>query len=190
MGYNFGSMLDMEAFTELPTDSDAYYAVDLGQPSIEEFVGDYGFLDSMYVLENPVETAYGLKVPTTAHALHADSFRDPTAHEFIAEAEDAFTAQRRGRLLLKVGIWQRPDWGIMKLQRMYEVNRDKFLLNPGLAERLIATGDMDLVEGNSWNEYFWGVSPVGSRDGQNHLGRILMRIRHELQDYYVEELAA
>jgi len=35
----------------------------------------------------------------------------------------------------------------------------------------------NLVEGNSWNDVWWGVC---EGEGENHLGRILMDIRAEI----------
>ncbi len=50
-------------------------------------------------------------------------------------------------------------------------------LNPTLAYALYNTGEVDLIEGNTWKDYFWGVC---SGVGENHLGRILMEIRSSL----------
>ena len=74
----------------------------------------------------------------------------------------------------------RPDWEDVKLDVMEGVVRAKFTQNPDLAERLLATGDMVLVEGNRWGDTFWGVD-ARTGQGQNHLGRILMRVRDELR---------
>lgn len=49
----------------------------------------------------------------------------------------------------------RPDWETYRLDVMAE-----------------------LVEGNTWHDTFWGVC---NGKGQNHLGRILMRVRAELR---------
>jgi len=54
-----------------------------------------------------------------------------------------------------------------------------FRQNSDLAARLLGTGQMPLVEGNNWGDMFWGVD-VKSGKGENHLGRILMKIREEL----------
>jgi predicted NAD-dependent protein-ADP-ribosyltransferase YbiA (DUF1768 family) len=39
---------------------------------------------------------------------------------------------------------------------------------------VVPTGDAELVEGNTWNDRFWGVC---RGKGRNELGRILMRVR-------------
>ena len=42
---------------------------------------------------------------------------------------------------------------------------------------LIQTGDSVLIEGNTWGDRVWGVC---NGVGENRLGRILMKIRSEL----------
>lgn len=54
----------------------------------------------------------------------------------------------------------------------------KFSQNPELMELLIATDNALLVEGNKWNDRYWGVD-VRTGVGRNHLGKILMKIRSE-----------
>ncbi len=54
----------------------------------------------------------------------------------------------------------------------------KFTRHFDLREKLLATGDRKLVEGNTWGDTFWGVC---RGNGKNHLGKILMKIRAELQ---------
>lgn len=62
---------------------------------------------------------------------------------------------------------------------MEDVVRAKFYQNPRLAKRLLSTKDMELIEGNTWNDTYWGID-LRSMDGQNRLGKILMKIRDEL----------
>lgn len=56
----------------------------------------------------------------------------------------------------------------------------KFTQNEDLKQMLLAAGDLVLEEGNTWHDTFWGVD-AKTREGENHLGRILMHIRKELQ---------
>lgn len=46
---------------------------------------------------------------------------------------------------------------------------------------MIATGGEDLVEGNRWNDKFWGVCLKTGR-GENWLGKLLMQVRAELAE--------
>ena len=73
----------------------------------------------------------------------------------------------------------RPDWGEVRLGIMEEIVRAKFTQHPELAAKLLATGERMLAEGNTWHDTFWGVDRRTGR-GENHLGRILMKVRQEL----------
>ena len=61
---------------------------------------------------------------------------------------------------------------------MKELVLQKFSTNAELKDFLLETGEAHLIEGNGWGDTFWGVS--GGK-GENHLGKILMEVRQELQ---------
>lgn len=63
---------------------------------------------------------------------------------------------------------------------MLELNRQKYSeRNPELRQKLLATDDAVLIEGNIWGDTFFGFSyPDGT--GKNHLGQILMKVRREI----------
>ncbi len=82
-------------------------------------------------------------------------------------------AKRLGR---KVKL--RSDWEKVKVGIMEEIVLCKFTQNPDLKEKLLATGERLLIEGNTWNDTYWGVC---KGKGQNHLGKILMKVREELR---------
>ena len=76
-------------------------------------------------------------------------------------------------------VYLRSDWEQVKVHMMYDIVLAKFKQNPSLAEQLIATDDSYLEEGNNWGDKTWGtVNGVG----ENHLGKILMRVRDELKN--------
>jgi ribA/ribD-fused uncharacterized protein len=76
----------------------------------------------------------------------------------------------------------RSDWNEKKLSFMEWGIREKFK-DLKLAEMLLDTGDLKLIEGNNWHDVFWGKCscPKCSGSGENHLGKILMKIREELK---------
>jgi hypothetical protein len=76
-------------------------------------------------------------------------------------------------------IQLREDWHSVKDEIMYNIVKDKFLRNPDIRQRLLYTINDDLVEGNNWNDTYWGVC---NGIGQNKLGKILMRVRKEIVD--------
>jgi hypothetical protein len=63
-------------------------------------------------------------------------------------------------------------------EAMYRAVLAKFQQHPKLREKLLGTGDL-LIRDMSPQDNFWGVGRSGK--GQNKLGRILMKIRAELQ---------
>ena len=74
----------------------------------------------------------------------------------------------------------RPDWEEVKTGIMEEIVRAKFTQHPELSSLLLATGDKVLVEGNHWGDTCWGVD-VRTGQGENRLGKILMKVREELK---------
>jgi len=74
--------------------------------------------------------------------------------------------------------WREISYGIM-----LEIIRAKFSL-PEMKEKLLATGEAELVEGNNHHDNLWGdcaCSRCAAKAGQNRLGKILMQVREELK---------
>lgn len=88
---------------------------------------------------------------------------------------DPLTSKREGK---KAAI--RPDWEDVRLGIMEEIVRAKFTQHPELAALLLETGDREIQEGNRWHDKFWGID-IFTGEGENHLGKILMKIREELR---------
>ena len=65
-------------------------------------------------------------------------------------------------------------WEKRRLEIMQELIKQKFCNHPDLKKMLLDTGDAVLEEGNDWGDTFWGIC---DGKGENHLGKILMRIR-------------
>jgi ribA/ribD-fused uncharacterized protein len=73
---------------------------------------------------------------------------------------------------------KRPDWEDVKVGIMWQLLTDKFIRHENLRRQLLATGDEELVEGNTWGDRFWGVC---DGEGRNMLGVLLMRVRSAMQ---------
>lgn len=73
----------------------------------------------------------------------------------------------------------RQDWDSLKHAYMRGFVLEKFT-KPELREKLLATGDALLVEGNTWGDIYWGVD-MRTGKGENFLGKILMQTRDELK---------
>jgi hypothetical protein len=83
----------------------------------------------------------------------------------------------------------RADWEEVKDDVMYRVVKKKFESHPDIADKLMATGDAELMEGNYWGDRYWGVDSKTGK-GKNMLGQILMRVRSELRGDEVDGWAA
>lgn len=70
------------------------------------------------------------------------------------------------------------DWGAKKLEVMKHCIRQKFNQEP-YKTKLLATGKQHIQEGNKWGDKFWGVC-LKTNKGLNHLGRLIMQVRDEL----------
>ena len=136
--------------------------------AIPEFQGEYRFLSKFWPAQ--VEL-YGVIYPSVEHAYVAGKTMDLSLRRRIAACTTPGEAKRLGRALTL-----RADWDEIKLDLMLHLVREKFK-HPDLAEKLKNTGNVELIEGNHWNDTFWGVC---RGKGQNHLGKILMKVRSEL----------
>jgi len=136
---------------------------------IERFTGDYDFLSNFH--PSPIEVD-GILYPTVEHAFQAAKTFVLEEKQGIAAAATPGRAKRMGR---KVQL--RPDWEHVKVGIMEELVRLKFATHADLREKLLATGNAELIEGNNWNDTFWGVC---RGRGRNELGLILMKLRSEL----------
>jgi ribA/ribD-fused uncharacterized protein len=130
--------------------------------TIASFSGEYRFLSNFWVEGD------GL---TNEHRFQAAKATTEEDRAFVMAAPSPGEAKRRGRK-----IKCRADWDAVRIQVMLDLLRVKFQ-DPALAEKLLATGLAELVEGNTWGDQFWGVDGVG----ENHLGKLLMEVRRELR---------
>ena len=108
------------------------------------------------------------------HAYQAAKSFDPGYREIVRETTRPGDVKRFAKTLAAI----RPDWDAVRVEIMEDLLRQKFR-NPELAPKLLETGDEELVEGNTWGDTFWGVC---KGKGENNLGKLLMKIRKELQD--------
>lgn len=136
---------------------------------IEHFRGDYAFLSNFW--EVPV-TYKGLTYGSNEAAFQAQKCM--TEEEKLPFTQMRPSRSKKERRQVKL----RPDWEDVKVGIMEEIVRAKFTQNEDMKWRLLATGDAELVEGNTWHDTCWGVD-LKTGEGQNHLGKILMKIREE-----------
>lgn len=119
---------------------------------------------------------FGMIFRNSEAAYQSQKFTDPSIQQCFCNMKprQAFDAVRSNELKNLV----RPDWHSIKDNIMYEVVKAKFVQNPELRRRLLATGASKLIE-HTTNDNYWADGGDGS--GQNMLGLILMRVRNEMQ---------
>lgn len=164
---------------------------------IVSFTGEHEFLSNFHEHPFMLPALPGTWFNTAEHAYQAAKAMSGVDWAKIVRAPTPYQAKKIGR-----AIDCRPDWDQVKRQVMLEVLMAKFSMTTSgndLPGQLRDTGDAVLVEGNTWNDRYWGAvltvdDPVPAklldlpwwRDigtvyaGHNWLGRILMMVREVL----------
>lgn len=132
--------------------------------AISSFDGEYRFLSNFWPCTVQCDR---LTFPAVENAYQAMKSLDKAVRWQFLEISPGH-AKRLGR---KIEV--RADWHAVRMEIMRDLLVQKFS-DPVLKQMLKATGDAELIEGNSWNDVFWGVC---DGKGENHLGRLLMEIR-------------
>jgi ribA/ribD-fused uncharacterized protein len=148
--------------------------------AIVSFSGDYQFLSNFYPRgfwwDHPLfDSKFAL---TAEHHFQAAKAATRADWERVHQARYAFIAKRLGRAIKK-----RDDWDEIRVAVMRSILQAKFA-DPILRAKLLATGEAELIEGNTWSDTFWGMVYTGPLGwvGDNHLGKLLMEIRKDIAD--------
>lgn len=136
---------------------------------IRSFSGKWEALSNFY--QSPIIWR-GHVWDTAEHAYQTAKTDDLVWQRKIRLARTPGVAKRLGRLCP-----MRETWDAEKLSVMEQILRQKFK-NVVPAGVLGSTGNAILIEGNTWGDTYWGVC---GGVGENHLGRLLMKIRPECQ---------
>ncbi|KAI0002454.1 hypothetical protein BJV74DRAFT_600172 [Russula compacta] len=122
---------------------------------------------------------YDGKIYATAeHLYQAFKFMktDQTLAELIRTQPSARAARREAGFQR---AHQRPDWFDVNVEAMDVVLQAKFTQHDDLQEKLLETGNRELIE-DSPDDGFWGRGSDGR--GRNELGKALMRLRGRLRE--------
>jgi len=139
---------------------------------IQRFAEDHAWLSNFHLCPNIVLD--GVTYPSVEHAYQASKVPQIQRMGFIH-----ITAGQSKRLPHKLGYnkddlsWKRKKKGIMR-----KLIRQKFEQGTELAEKLKATGDCMIVEGNTWGDVYWGVC---AGVGENNLGKLIMQQRDDIK---------
>ena len=110
---------------------------------------------------------------STEHAFQAAKTFNKEERLKIQNAEKCSEARKLGQI-----VTLRPDWESVKDDIMLNLLRQKYK-NKELKEKLLATGNMHLEEGNTWGDTYWGTC---DGIGKNKMGLLTMQVREEIKD--------
>ena len=139
--------------------------------AIKSFKGKHvAFLSNFY----PVFVKYnGIEFPSVEHAFQASKCLDENVQRQFRVAPHPNEARKYGK-----EVKLREDWESVKVSIMEDLLRQKFS-QIELKNKLLETGNLELIEGNNHGDTFWGQ--VNGR-GENMLGKLLMKIRSEIRE--------
>ena len=113
---------------------------------------------------------------TSEHAYQAAKFvHDKKIFEEVRNAPSAYESKK---LAQNYKDHIRPDWYEVKLQIMEEIVRAKLEQHKYIQRKILETGDLEIIEDSPYDD-FWGRGPEWK--GENHLGKIWMKLRTELK---------
>lgn len=144
---------------------------------IKSFSGTFRFLSNFWPAEVKFED---VTYPSVEHAYVAAKTLDLNLRQEIKDIPKAGKVKALGR---KITI--RSDWSDeLRLSIMEPLVRQKFTNNPELKELLLLTGDEEIFESNHWHDIFFGQCTCEKHngEGQNHMGKIIMKVRQELKE--------
>jgi len=150
---------------------------------IRRFSGSYRFLSNFYQI--PVVLSFthdgekmSFKMPSVENAFQAAKIDSKIPNRVqLTESFQTMTASESKKAGRRVP--RRDDWDDIRVKVMYALLVQKFKY-PTLRALLISTGDAELIEGTTWGDRFWGVDENAGGIGENHLGKLLMRVREEI----------
>ncbi len=138
---------------------------------IWDFHNDYYFLSNFY----PCRVVYeGFEYLSTEAAFQAAKTLD-AAQRMPFREMTAAESKRAGKL-----IPLRANWDIVRNQIMEDILKIKFSTWEHLNKKLIETKGTYLIEGNWWNDNYWGFCFCDKCKGipkTNMLGQLLMKVR-------------
>jgi ribA/ribD-fused uncharacterized protein len=144
---------------------------------IESFSAENRFLSNFW----PVEVQFeDIAYPSVEQAYKAAKTTDVATRLEISRLKPnkRDLGEKIEALLSKHEI--RTDWSDdIRLEIMENLLIQKFDgRDEGLRQKLIDTGDVELIEGNTWGDTFFGIC---DGVGENHLGKLLMKVRESLK---------
>ncbi len=142
------------------------------------FSNFHGLREPFFVTVHDPQTGLGdgIWYPSTEHAYQAAKTLNLDTRRKMSHMPNGGEVKR----FANSGQFKcRTNWHDISVKVMMDVVRQKFK-DLQLRQILLDTGNAYLMEGNIWNDSFWGkVVKDGLLVGENKLGQILMDLREE-----------
>ena len=142
---------------------------------IKEFKKENRFLSNFYITNIYFG---GFNWISTEHIYQAYKSTNKDDFDFIRVSKTPSEAKKIGR-----NIEVDKNFDYFKNHLMWMCNIAKFTQNIDLRNKLLSTKGVQLIEGNYWHDNYWGdcyCDKCKDIQGQNILGKILIRIRNEV----------
>jgi ribA/ribD-fused uncharacterized protein len=142
------------------------------------FRGDQWYRSNFYPAKIIIR---GQEWETAEHVFQAAKFLDPdTRHLIRVCVTPKFAKQFANEIKDEI----RKDWEKVRIDVMYKTLKLKFNQHPNLRLRLKKSTDY-IIEDNYWHDNFWGnctCEKCKDIEGQNWMGKLLMKLRDELRE--------
>ena len=143
---------------------------------VSGFDGEHRFLSNFWISPFIYK---GRIWKTSEHAYQAMKTTTVELQEHIRALRWPSDAKKFGSSVrLRLG-WKTDKYAVMR-----EILMEKFTQNKNLLQRLLDTGDSNLVESNTWHDNDWGdctCPECKHLPGKNMLGIMLMLVRKDLR---------
>ena len=166
---------------------------------ILKFRQEFCYLSNFYVLKNKIHYLCYDYISVEAGYM-AQKCDDVAWKQYCSTISPSWNSNAQSEMkkaAYKVKLAK--DFSDKRLKIMLDLLRLKFRNNPELANKLVATYPRMIMEGNTWNDRYWGAT-IPKQDlsdnveleklykkfpqyfyvGQNYLGRLLMKVGDEL----------
>lgn len=135
---------------------------------INRFRDEYAWLSNMYGCDIIYD---GHVYPSVENAYQAAKCK------FDVEQQIFYTCSPRDAKRFGRNVRMKEDFEANKISIMLDIVRVKFTQNNYLKGKLVDTYPAKIIEGNTWNDHFWGVC---NGYGENKLGLCIMKVRDEI----------
>lgn len=139
---------------------------------ISSFSGRYFFLSNLY---QNVTVHNGMYYQSAESAFQASRCCEPSDRRIFADLDGIGNGYQAKELIRQ--FYSTDEYTEQSVANMIDIVSDKFYRNPELLDRLLATGNADIINSNDWHDRFWGVDKK-TGTGRNWLGLILQTVRN------------